>query len=283
MISKANTALDILREDGPSRVCKESASKLLGGSHFGRDLLHTATKYEIKHRIRQETGVDTVLDSVIDSRLGFKPYQIHAAQLRDEFRALALTIMEANPDVVMEIGTAAGGSLYTWTNCLNASLYISLDLPEGSFGGGHGANRAELYQTFAEDGDMALIHRDSHDPATVDAIKKELDGKLLDFLFIDGDHSYDGVKQDFRMYRNFVSEGGIIAFHDIVCHPDDESVVNKRRKKVDGLSEHHLRWSPEHQYCQVNEFWEEVSEEYESEEFISHPKQTWGGIGVLYL
>jgi predicted O-methyltransferase YrrM len=38
----------------------------------------------------------------------------------------------------------------------------------------------------------------------------------VDFLFIDADHSYEGVKKDFEMYSPLVRKGGIIAFHDII-------------------------------------------------------------------
>lgn len=36
-------------------------------------------------------------------------------------------------------------------------------------------------------------------------------------MFIDGDHSYEGVKSDFEAYSEFVSEGGIIAMDDVVA------------------------------------------------------------------
>lgn len=38
--------------------------------------------------------------------------------------------------------------------------------------------------------------------------------KLIDYLFIDGDHSYDAVKQDFNDWFPFVKQGGIISLHD---------------------------------------------------------------------
>lgn len=47
------------------------------------------------------------------------------------------------------------------------------------------------------------------------------DLKRIDFLFIDGDHTYEGVKRDFLMYSPLVRKGGIIAFHDIVPHPPE--------------------------------------------------------------
>lgn len=37
---------------------------------------------------------------------------------------------------------------------------------------------------------------------------------LVDFVFIDGDHSYEAVKADFELVQNWLAEDGIIAFHD---------------------------------------------------------------------
>lgn len=36
----------------------------------------------------------------------------------------------------------------------------------------------------------------------------------IDFLFIDGDHTYNAVKQDYNLYKNKVKKGGLIFFHD---------------------------------------------------------------------
>lgn len=37
----------------------------------------------------------------------------------------------------------------------------------------------------------------------------------IDYLHIDGDHSYEGVKKDFELYSTIMSENGIITIHDI--------------------------------------------------------------------
>ncbi|HVG18150.1 MAG TPA: class I SAM-dependent methyltransferase [Blastocatellia bacterium] len=42
----------------------------------------------------------------------------------------------------------------------------------------------------------------------------------IDFLFIDGDHSYEGCMQDWDEWSNFVPEGGVVAFHDARVFPD---------------------------------------------------------------
>lgn len=38
----------------------------------------------------------------------------------------------------------------------------------------------------------------------------------IDLLFIDGDHSYDGVKADWERFSPFVSEFGVVVFHDTI-------------------------------------------------------------------
>lgn len=45
-----------------------------------------------------------------------------------------------------------------------------------------------------------------------DAVKNW--NKPIEFLWIDGDHSYAGAKEDFILWEPFVIDGGIIAFHD---------------------------------------------------------------------
>jgi predicted O-methyltransferase YrrM len=38
----------------------------------------------------------------------------------------------------------------------------------------------------------------------------------LDFIFIDGDHSYEGVKGDYNHYEKYLNNGCEIMFHDAV-------------------------------------------------------------------
>ena len=38
--------------------------------------------------------------------------------------------------------------------------------------------------------------------------------QLIDYIFIDGDHRYDAVRQDFNDWFPHVKQSGIIAFHD---------------------------------------------------------------------
>jgi hypothetical protein len=101
-------------------------------------------------------------------------------------------------------------------------LFFTQDfrLPGGRFGGGYPEWRIPLYESFAiHNQRVYLIRGDSYANSTLKKVKEILDEQGLSFLFIDGDHTYEGVKKDFEMYSNLVGEGGVIAFHDIVPGP----------------------------------------------------------------
>ena len=53
----------------------------------------------------------------------------------------------------------------------------------------------------------------------------------IDFLFIDGDHSYEGVKIDFELYSNLLSPTGIIMLHDTDSSYEDTLLVSEDAKK----------------------------------------------------
>jgi len=47
----------------------------------------------------------------------------------------------------------------------------------------------------------------------------------IDMLFIDGDHSYQGILCDWLLYHNLVRKGGIVAFHDCATDTPEQSEV----------------------------------------------------------
>jgi len=50
---------------------------------------------------------------------------------------------------------------------------------------------------------------------TSDEFKKRYPDRKWDYVYIDGDHSYKGVKADFRRFWQSVTKGGILSLHDI--------------------------------------------------------------------
>jgi hypothetical protein len=53
----------------------------------------------------------------------------------------------------------------------------------------------------------------------------------IDVLFIDGDHTYEGVKKDFDLYSNLLSENGIIVIHDTDENYENNLIVSEDAKK----------------------------------------------------
>ena len=63
------------------------------------------------------------------STLGLK---INPQQIKEEIITLAKIVERKKPHVVMEIGTAQGGTLFLWTKAASEdAIIISLDRPEG--------------------------------------------------------------------------------------------------------------------------------------------------------
>lgn len=185
---------------------------------------------------------------------------LRPAQIKSEFLNLLKKIKNFQPLIMLEIGTATGGTLFSWSQILpdNATI-ISIDLPFGKFGAGYLSHKAKFFKSFAPGRQkIELIRADSHQPETIDKLKNFLAGRQLDFLFIDGDHTYEGAKQDFNRYRSFVRPGGLIALHDIAPTPADSQ-------------------------SQVAKLWAEIKTQYQTEEYINNPGQNWAGIGVVYI
>ena len=184
--------------------------------------------------------------------------RIHAVQNRREIVALATRVRALDPQVVVEIGTFKGGTLFLWCQVAKPRLVVSIDLPGGEYGGGFDQRRARLYREFlaARPGsEMALLRADSHLPATRHALLDKLAGAPIDFLYIDGDHSYDGVRADFEDYATLVRPGGLIAFHDIVTRTAGH---------------------------EVHRLWPEIRGRYRHEELVDNPAGN-KGLGLLWV
>jgi len=153
----------------------------------------------------------------------------------------------------MEIGTDKGGTLY-YLSSLFSGKKISVDMPHSKFG-------HDNYNVYLRDfnlknliNNVNIISGDSHNEETREKVKNVLNGEKLDVLFIDGDHTYDGVKKDYEMYEDFVKDNGFILFHDI------------------NDSQYHRESD-----CYVSKFWNELK----GKKIEFNEKQSWAGIGVL--
>ncbi len=187
-------------------------------------------------------------------------FSIKTGQIKYEITKLLEILKDLDSKIILEIGTAGGGTLFLFTKIAHAeATIISVDLPGGDFGGGYTKWKIPIYQSFRKRRQrIKLFREDSHNPKTFELVKNFLDGKMIDFLFIDGDHTYEGVKKDFEMYSCLVKKGGIIAFHDISECPPEVG-------------------------CDVSKYWNEIKYDYQFLEIIEDINQTWAGIGVFYI
>lgn len=138
-----------------------------------------------------------------------------------EIYKLYRQILELKPSEVLEIGTARGGTLYLWAQAAQEDArIISIDLPDGPFGGGYRSCRMPFYQEFSgERQNLILIRDNAHYSHTHDQVTNTLDGKGIDFLFIDADHSLRGICKNLCLYGPLVKIGGLIALHDVLENP----------------------------------------------------------------
>ena len=131
-------------------------------------------------------------------------------QEREEIQSLWMLIRALRPTTVVEIGVDEGGTLFIWTRASapDAQL-IGIDMrPSGRLGRWSPFQLAR--RSFAQGHQRLhlLLARDSHAESTLEAVREVLDGAEIDFLFIEGDHSYEGVRRDFEMYgRSFGTAG----------------------------------------------------------------------------
>lgn len=169
-------------------------------------------------------------------------YEHYALQKVHELTFI-LSLLEPT-DTVVEIGCDAGGTSWAIEE-MGVKRLIGIDLPgvEGSSG--------LAWQGTLE---REMIWGDSHKNETCNKLIDLLDGQKIDVLIIDGDHTYAGVADDFRMYSRLCN--GLVIFHDICEHQ--------------GMP-----------HVKVNEFYNDVKVRYPHAEYIWDGDNTWGGIGVL--
>ena len=186
-----------------------------------------------------EPDLDALVDKVMKTFV--------AIQNPIELKELLELVKEKKPGVVVEIGTARGGVLYSLAQLAHPEAdLISIDLPGAPNCGGQTENERKLFATFAAPRqEIHFIPQNSHWHTTREALDGVLDGKKVDLLFIDGDHSYGGVACDFWMYKNFLAKDGLLVFHDTRLVPDV--------------------WGPGNE---VGLFWKEIEKKYKTREIL---------------
>lgn len=187
---------------------------------------------------------------------------VPCTQERTELENLIRTVREINPTRVVEIGAFLGGTTYCWATHLGDGVKVAavddyetiaqVQYPVKGYNSL--PTRWTLQELWREWGDVECFFGKSAE--VYPDVQAQFDG--CDFLFIDGDHSYEGAKRDFELYGGLVRPGGLIALHDIINYS--------------GVPENN-----------VQPLWEEIKQGHETTELFSREGQTWMGIGVVHV
>jgi predicted O-methyltransferase YrrM len=205
-------------------------------------------------KLRKFHSQPRTLEETVDKAIKFGGrglLNIRTVQQRSEILGLAKKVQELQPRNILEIGTAWGGTLLIWAQ-LASQRVISCDINDLSF-------QDSVFRSFVPPSsrcEIQLLCGDSQQKEFADRVAGAFDQEPVDFLFIDGDHRYEGVKRDFELYKSMVRPGGLIAFHDIVeSQPLPEN--------------------------QVYHLWKEIRDDAETSELVDSQNQCGFGIGVL--
>jgi cephalosporin hydroxylase len=225
---------------------------------LSEDVAVREARRAVRGVVRRRPSIEDALRFAYSFESGGFDTVIRPTQIPSEIESLLRYLEPRRSRTVLEIGTDRGGTLFLFaTVAEDDALLVSVDLPLGPFGGGYAKRRGRLYRAFARRGQrIELLRQDSHAASTVEAVERILEGRHVDLLFIDGDHTYEGVAADFRLYSPFVCDGGSIVFHDI----------------VPGAMEH---------VGGVPRFWQELKASEVVTEFVADWNQGGYGLGVL--
>lgn len=155
-----------------------------------------------------------------------KEYRVHRTPTMDmtESRLIMMACARCTKPKVLEIGTQYGHTTANMARVVKplGGMIVTVDVknpphalpkmqendcrPEKEVGRDIPDNLRDV---------VTQVLIDPTDPHNLSKALDEFDGREWDVVFIDGDHSYKGVKHDYICVMKRLSERGLILFHDV--------------------------------------------------------------------
>lgn len=237
------------------------AQPVFNALQYGWNSWKSSRDYMLSNKVLSRFGDETSgkeIPELVDAIMHRFDGVLAPIQNQNELTRWIERVAGAKPKVVVEIGTAKGGTFILMSRVAapDATL-VSIDMPGGFYGGGYARWKEDFFRKLInEKQSVSFVRANSHDLSTRGQLEKVLAGRKIDVLFIDGDHSYAGAKHDFLQYSPLVRSGGLIGLHDILPN----------------------RYDPD---IQVARLWEEIKREHSVEEIVDRGDQGQFGIGVV--
>lgn len=136
-------------------------------------------------------------------------------------------IRNIKPKCIVELGTHYGTSFFSFCQAIkdeaiNTNLY-AIDTWTGDKHSGFYEDEVfekvnKIKKEYYSDQNIVLLRK------TFNKALKDFSDKSIDILHIDGLHTYEGAKHDYRSWRKKVKDDGIILFHDTFVKETDFGV-----------------------------------------------------------
>jgi predicted O-methyltransferase YrrM len=139
--------------------------------------------------------------------------------MHSEAEAATLVALVRGARRVVELGVYEGSSAVVLVRALDPGAELVLvdpytddtrwaALPQGAWANATATRLAVARARRRRGASVRWIRQRSQD------VGRCWDGGPVDLAFIDGDHSYEGCRDDWESWRDHVSPGGFVAFHD---------------------------------------------------------------------
>jgi cephalosporin hydroxylase len=198
---------------------------------------------------------------------------VETSQNRDDLDQLYHFMLTQPPmNVFVEIGVWQGGTLLLLSQFVHAKgLVIGIDKYNSAVRHDERNKQrsALVMKRMHEIRELNVMLVQSYSLAAVPQVQTLLGGRKIDYLHIDGDHTYTAVQADFAAYLPLMSPTGLVQFHDI-----------NTEGKVLGSQP-----SPDDHKGGVPQLWQEMKAKYPKHfEFVNNTQNpAMTGIGLIQL
>ncbi len=154
----------------------------------------------------------------------------------DQFHFVYDLVQHLKPTYALETGFCTGRSSYAVLEAgkatLKKMLSVDVDLDYAGAGTPCGREYKDILERHYKDNNFEVMEACSHDLFDSSFFALNFP-EGIDFMMVDGDHTYDGCLQDISLVLPHVNTGGIIVVDDYKSGPPDGCTIESVNKACD--------------------------------------------------